>query len=306
MVTDEELAELIERAAADVHPVVDVLINKAAQQGRRRRRRRLAWIAGTNAVAVVAIASMAAALAARQPGSGAATGLRGTSASSSQPTGSQPTGSQPVGGNTASATPSASASTVPPPAKPMTRAEMLAVLRSLLPPGSQFSDVHTDTSPGALEVNYNDGQGQVDIMLDITPFDEVLTQQRLHPTVGTSGSSAPGIYKSQVPKVPWVLALSCPHPLWTDEGTRPVGALPISCAVRRLPNGGIERDAVMYADEFGFYGYDIYLQRPDHTEVFIQVANGYFDPYLPHVDRATPPGSMALWESVVQSPALHA
>ncbi len=56
----------------------------------------------------------------------------------------------------------------------------------------------------------------------------------------------------------------------------------------------------------GFYGYDIYDQRPDNVEVFIQVGNGYFDPYLPHVDRATPPGSMSLWESVVESPAWRA
>jgi hypothetical protein len=62
----------------------------------------------------------------------------------------------------------------------------------------------------------------------------------------------------------------------------------------------------MYADGYGFYGYNIYDQRPDHLEVFIQVGNGYFDPYLPHVDRATPPGSMALWEHVVESPLWHA
>ena len=101
------------------------------------------------------------------------------------------------------------------------------------------------------------------------------------------------------------MALSCPHPLWTDEGQRPAGALPISCVIRTPPGGGIERDAVMYADEFGFYGYNIYDQRPDGIEVFIQVGNGYFDPYLPHADRATPPGSMSLWESVVDSPAWH-
>jgi hypothetical protein len=99
--------------------------------------------------------------------------------------------------------------------------------------------------------------------------------------------------------------LSCPHPLWTDEGTRPAGALPISCAIRTPPGGGTERDAVMYADGYGFYGYNIYDQRPNGIEVFIQVGNGYFDPYLPHVDRPTPPGSMTLWEAVVDSPAWH-
>jgi hypothetical protein len=75
--------------------------------------------------------------------------------------------------------------------------------------------------------------------------------------------------------------------------------------VRTPPGGGIERDAVMYADSYGFYGYDIYDQRPDNVVVFIQVGNGYFDPYLPHVDRPVPPGSMSLWESVAESPAWH-
>jgi hypothetical protein len=193
----------------------------------------------------------------------------------------------------------------------------------LLPAGAVLTkDPTASNGPGSLEVNYNDGHGKVDIMIDITPFDKVVTERqlwrsgaplgRVKPSAG-AGQTAPPAQPSHAPggsaagsgQLQSVLALSCPHPLWTDEGTRPAGALPTSCVVRTPPGGGTERDAVMYADGYGFYGYGIYDQRPDHVQVFIQVGNGYFDPYLPHVDRATPPGSMSLWESVVESPAWH-
>jgi hypothetical protein len=125
-----------------------------------------------------------------------------------------------------------------------------------------------------LEVDYNDGQGAVDLIVDVQP---------------TAMFAQP---------------LACPKPLWTDEGQRPAGALPISCAMRTLPDGSIERDAVMYADAYGFYGYGIYDQRPDGVTVFIQVANG-INHTLPQVDRAQPPGSMAKWEAVAENPAWH-
>jgi hypothetical protein len=205
----------------------------------------------------------------------------------------------------------------------MTSRQMLRVLRSMLPAGAVLTNDPTATNgPGSLEVNYNDGHGMVDIMIDITPFDKVVTEHQLwtsgaplgraKPSAG-AGQTAPPAQPSHAPggsaagssQLRSVLALSCPHPLWTDEGTRPAGALPISCLVRTPPGGGTERDAVMYSDGYGFYGYNIYDQRPNGIEVFIQVGNGYFDPYLPHVDRAVPPGSMSLWESVVESPAWH-
>jgi hypothetical protein len=171
--------------------------------------------------------------------------------------------------------PSQSPATTPPPAsRPMTPRQMQRTLRSLLPAGAVLTaDPTAANRPGWLEVNYNDGQGKVDVLISIGPFDQT--------------------------------ALTCPDPLWTDEGSRPAGALPISCLMRTPPGGGVERDAVMYADGYGFYGYDIYDQRPDGVEVFIQVGNGYFDPYLPHVDRATPPGSMSQWASLIESPAWH-
>ena len=150
---------------------------------------------------------------------------------------------------------------------------MLNTLRSLLPAGAQLSHVSTDTGPGSLEVDYDDGHGAVDVIVTVTP---------------TSATK---------------MALTCPHPLWSgDEGTRPAGALPISCTMRTPPGGGVERDAVMYADSFGFYGYDIYNQRSDGITVFIQVANG-INHTLPQTDRAAPPGSMQIWTTLVENPA---
>jgi hypothetical protein len=157
----------------------------------------------------------------------------------------------------------------------MTPHQMLVTLRRLLPAGSVLSHVNPySTDRGDLEVDYNDGQGAVDLMISVFP---------------------PGT----------ISQATCPNPLWTDEGPRPPGALPISCAMRTLPGGSVERDAVMYADAYSFYGYDIYDLRPDGVTVFIQVANG-INHTLPQVDRARPPGSMAQWEAVAESPAWHA
>lgn len=172
------------------------------------------------------------------------------------------------------APPKSSAPASPAAAAGMSREQILDTLRSLLPAGSQLSHVNTYTQAGSLEVDYNDGRGAVDLILTIAP-------------------------SSTMPD-----ALNCPSPLWKDEGTRPAGALPISCAMRTPPGGGLERDAVMYADSFGFYGFDIYDQRPDGVTVFIQVADG-INHTLPQVDRATPPGTMQQWEAVVESPGWH-
>lgn len=106
--------------------------------------------------------------------------------------------------------------------------------------------------------------------------------------------------------------LACPNPPWTDEGKRPAGALPISCVLRTLVGGSVERDAVTYADAAGFYAYLIHEQRPDGITVEIQVGNGTLGgtPHLanvgwPYVDRDRPPGSMTLWTSIVESPKWH-
>jgi hypothetical protein len=283
MHTEDDLAELFERAVADLTPNVGFIVQQAEQLGRRRRHRtRLCQAAGsTLALALMAGAGYGAWAVSQIDGSrfhaqtagaagSAATGRHAQDAPAGKPKHKpaaprhkQQPATQP------------SATQAPATSKPMTQRAMLRIFRSMLPAGAVLTSVPSAPhEPGSLEVNYNDGYGKVDVMLSIGPFDQT--------------------------------ALTCPNPLWTDEGARPAGALPISCLMRTPAGGGVERDAVMYADSYGFYGYGIYYQRPDGVEVFMQVANGYFDPYLPHVDRATPPGSMSLWESVVESPAWHA
>jgi hypothetical protein len=298
MNTDEDLAELFDRAVADLTPNVNAMVREAERLGRRLRRRIRLWRVAGSGLTVIAVAGAGIGAWLAHP-----LGALGGHANVSLGSGGQ----APVSSHSVSAAagyhrvkadaPAGQEQSVAAHAalKPMPPRQMLRLLRSMLPAGAVLTTDPTATNgPGSLEVNYNDGHGKVDIMLDITPFDRVLTNQQLRTQLGTNTK-----------RLPWVLALSCPNPLWTDEGQRPNGALPISCSLRTPQGGGIERDAVMYADSYGFYGYDIYDQRPDGVEVFIQVGNGYFDPYLPHVDRATPPGSMSLWESVVDSPAWH-
>jgi hypothetical protein len=281
-VTDEQIVELFDKVVRDINPQVDGIIRRAELLGRRRRVRRRAAIAAGNAAAIAVVAGVSlvvgthhASLGPVRPVAGAATGHR-----SARPTpwaGRAPSPSPSLSGS-----PSGSAVPTPSPATPspgaltgrgMTPTQMLATLRGLLPAGSVLSDVFPDTGRGDLEVDYNDGKGAVDLTMDVFP---------------------PGT----------ISQATCPDPLWTNEGPRPAGALPVSCAMRTLPGGGVERDAVMYNDSYGFYGYDIYDTRPDGVTVFIQVGNGTLHG-LPNVDRATPPGSMAQWEAVVESPAWH-
>jgi|HubBroStandDraft_2_1064218.scaffolds.fasta_scaffold65236_2 hypothetical protein len=283
MQTEDDLAELFERAVADLTPNVGFIVQRAEQLGRRRRHRtRLCRAAGsTLALALMAGAGYGAWAVSQIDGSrwhGQATGAAGSATTgrhAQSATAGNPKHKPASPRHKKQPATQGWAKQPPAPSKPMKEREMLRIFRSMLPAGAVLSSVPSAAhEPGSLEVNYNDGQGMVDVMLSIGTFDQT--------------------------------ALTCPNPLWTDEGTRPAGALPISCLVRTPPGGGVERAAVMYADSYGFYGYNIYDRRPDGVEVFIQVANGYFDPYLPHVDRATPPGSMSLWESVVESPAWHA
>jgi hypothetical protein len=319
MQTDDDLTALFDHAVADLAPDVSAMVRRAEQLGRRLRRRSRICRAGGTALAIAAVAGMGATTWFTHPFSGLgryadAAGSSATGGPASHLNGKP--GPHATGQHPAARKQAAS--------KPMTPRQMLRTLRSMLPAGAVLTkDPTASNGPGSLEVNYNDGRGMVDIMIDITPFDKVVTERqlwrsgaplgRVKPSAG-AGQTAPPAQPSHAPggsaagsggQLQSVLALSCPHPLWTDEGTRPAGALPISCVVRTPPGGGIERDAVMYSDAYGFYGYNIYDQRPDGIEVFIQVGNGYFDPYLPHADRATPPGSMSLWESVVESPAWH-
>jgi len=291
MPVEKDMADIFERAVRDLDPVVHAIVGRAEQGGRRLRARRRAWMAlGSGlAIAVLAATTLAAGLPLAHPrgARAAAGGLRsqasikqaGTSHASPKPSG-RSSHARPSGRGSPARPPKRSpargfSKLALTPGYEMTTGQMLRVLHSLLPAGSTLSNVnpYSSTGDGNLEVDYNDGQGAVDLIIDVQP----------------TAMFAP---------------LSCPKPLWTDEGQRPAGALPISCAMRTLPDGSIERDAVMYADSFGFYGYNIYDQRPDGTTVMIQVANG-INHTLPQVDRARPPGSMAEWEAVVENPRWH-
>jgi hypothetical protein len=285
METDDGLADLFKHVAGNLDPQVNVMVDRGERLGRRLRARRRVGIAAgsTVAAAVAGVGLVAGAHHARPALASALAGAddqhRGASGSAGQHRGAIGS-ARPGTGRTASASPQAPKSpkaTPAPGAKTdgeMTPHQMLVTLRRMLPDGSVLSHVNPYSSDrGDLEVDYNDGQGAVDLMISVFP---------------------PGT----------ISEATCPNPLWTDEGTRPPGALPISCAMRTLPDGSVERDAVMYADSYGFYGYDIYDLRPDGVTVFIQVANG-INHTLPQVDRARPPGSMAEWEAVVESPAWH-
>jgi hypothetical protein len=275
MQTDDEMAGLFQHVTGDLHPPVDVMVRRGERLGRRlRARRRVGVAAGSTVAAAVAGAGLVAGMHHARPvlapalagaddqhagadgGASPGTG-RGTSPSPQAP---KPRRATPRTGAHGSAG--------------MTPHQMLVTLRRLLPAGSVLSHVNPYFSTrGSLEVDYNDGQGAVDLIVSVFP---------------------PGT----------ISQATCPNPPWTDEGPRPPGALPISCAMRTLPGGSVERDMVTYADVRSFYGYNVYDLRPDGVTVFIQVGNG-INHTLPQVDRARPPGSMAEWEAVVESPAWH-
>jgi len=275
MMTDDGLAELFERATADLDPGVPAIVGRAERLGRRMRTRLRMWMAVGSCLALAALGAAglgAAAMLAHPQGARMAGGVAGDQA------GRKPSerGGQASPVASASPTPSASAgsSGMLAPGYQMPIGQMLRVLRKLLPAGSTVSNLNPySAQDGMLQVDYNDGQGAVDLIVSVDP----------------TAQYAP---------------LNCPTPLWPNEGPRPSGALPISCAMRTLPDGSIERDAVENADAYGFYGYSIYDQRPDGITVFIQVANGT-NHFTPQVDRARPPGSMAEWEALAENPAWH-
>jgi hypothetical protein len=275
MVTDDEIADLFERTAQDLDPAVGMIVAKAERMGRRLRFRRRFRIAVGSSIAVAAVAGaglagMSLASSSLVPGMTRPAGSHATAGLGGRPADGGRLSPSPAGGRKPAHQPTAAPGESS--GEGMTQQQMLATLRRLLPSGGTLSDVRTSTARGSLEVDYNDGQGAVDLMISVNPT--TLDQQ----------------------------ALRCPHPLWTDEGRRPAGALPLSCTMRTLPDGSIERDAVMYADSAGFYGYDIYNQRPDGTTVFIQVGNGIIHT-VPQVDRPRPPGSMAQWRAIAENPA---
>jgi hypothetical protein len=279
MVTDDEIAALFATVVRDLDPPVGAMVRRAELIGRRRRARRRARIAAGSTLAISAVVGAGllvgthhAPLAPARSLAGAATGHR---SASPRPRASHPASPSPSPSAPVTPTPTPTTPSPGQPARPgMTPEQMLVTLRGLLPAGSELSNVNQLTSGhGNLEVDYNDGRGAVDFTVGVFP---------------------PGTIQQP----------TCPDPLWANEGPRPAGALPISCVTRTPPGGGVERDAVMYADSLGFYGYDIYDERPDGVTVFVQVGNGIVHT-LPQVDRARPPGSMAEWEAVAENPAWH-
>jgi hypothetical protein len=279
MFTEDDLSELFDRAVRDLDPAVHPIVAEAERRGRRlRTQRRAGQALGGGFVAVLTATAVLAGMSLIHPGSAlVAAGSRGhhsgkntgASRASESPSPTISPEVSPAPG--IHVTPSISTPGKSAPGDLMPAAQMLATLKNLLPAGSTLGYVNPyATESGNVEVDYNDGNGAVDLQLSVEP----------------SSMFSP---------------LSCPTPLWTDEGTRPAGALPISCAMRTLPDGSIERDAVYYADAYGFYGYSVYDQRPNGITVDLEVGNGILHG-LPQVDRAQPPGSMAQWEALAENP----
>jgi hypothetical protein len=276
MLTDAEIADLFDRAAADLEPAIGAIIGRAERQGRRMRTRRRTYLAAGNVLAVGAIAVASAVIGtAGGPATGpASAGAAGISASA----GAGPHAPRSPGIHHrlrhGLRHPKAIRSGVAV-RGPMTRRQIIAMLRTMLPASSTISHVQRGIVGESVEFDYNDGKGAVDFILAIQPA----SMSKAH--------------------------LACPRPPWNgDEGPRPAGALPISCVMRTLADGSTERDWVTGADVKSFYGYNIWLIRRDGVAVFLQVGNG-INHILPQVDRAVPPGSMAEWIKLVESPAWH-
>ena len=275
MINEDALSDLFERAVQDLDPAVQAIVAGAERRGRQLRTRHRVWQAlGGGFVAALAATALLA-------GMSLAHARGGSLVAAGQPSHHPNTSYAGAGQVSATSSPSSSPTVTSTagvgilptlaPRYEMPVARMLDALRRLLPAGSTLGYVNPySTQPGTVEVDYNDGQGAVDFQISVAPTATFDT-------------------------------LNCPTPLWYNEGPRPAGALPISCAMRTLPDGSIERDAVYYADAYGFYAYSVYINRPDGITVDVQVGNGIIHT-LPQVDRARPPGSMAEWEAVAENP----
>jgi hypothetical protein len=274
--TEEEIADVFDRVAQDLDfPRIEAVVSGAERRGRRLRhqhRVRLAVCSMLTAAAVIAAVAT----------TGIVPRLSGALNSNSPATGASPT---PVQTGTAIPSPTAAAPTPSPTSTGsptptgngagMTTTQIMDDLKAMLPAGSTVSDIRS-LGAGNVDFDYNDGHGAVDFLFSIEPLSFYQT-----PVISCAKSPATG-----------------------DEGQRPAGALPMSCAIHTLPDGSMEVDWVEYADSFGFYGYSVAEQRPDGTVVSVQVGNGIIHT-LPQVTRAVPPGSFAEWNALVQSPVWH-
>lgn len=273
MVTDN-LTTMISDVAQQLEPDLTAMIDEAIRRGRRikaRRRIAIAVSAGATVLAIV-VASFGARLA-------------GLSVLGPQPAthhGHRPAKFKPEPKPKPHHPPTVAQ--VPQEHGPgMTETAMLALLRTLLPPG-EITYVDPTQTRGNLEINFDDGKGAVDIQVGVTP-------------TTPSGIHAP---------------TDCPTVPLKDEARRPAGALPISCRTITLANGDIIRRGVTVDDFAGYYDIQLYMTRPDGVDVSIAVANGTLEgtPHegkqgWPWVDRAVPPGSADFWQRVILSPKWH-
>ena len=150
------------------------------------------------------------------------------------------------------------------------------LLRSLLPNGSDLQPMPYDwggTVPGAADAVYNDGHGAAQLSV--------------------STSSRP----SGVTCANWLGGV--------DEGTRPAGATPVSCAEVTLPDGDHRLTVVTGVDGSGFYDYEVTLTRTDGTIVIAVVGNGVPEGATVDVTRAVPPLTLAQLQAIAADPAWH-
>ena len=297
---DDDIAAILATVAQDIEPDLAAVIGEATRQGRRRRARRRLAIACTAASSVVAVA-VAATVAAHL--------------ASARVHGSPPAGPgghrhlhalKPKALHTRPAVPQAHGPGMEP-------VQMLAVLRTLLPKGD-VTYVAPYYMRGWLELNFNDAdaKGAVDMIVAVSgpeTMQQLKAKMRYLPKRMRPSASQLRHDLKQANKRD---ELYCPSPPLKDEGKRPVGAPPISCTRSVLPNGDIVMEEVTDADVAGYYDFAVYISRPDGVTVSVDVGNGTLEgrPHLarqgwPWVDRAVPPGSLALWETVVTSPKWH-
>lgn len=166
------------------------------------------------------------------------------------------------------------------PRKTMKPESIETVLKGLIPQGNRLS-MDPETPPQLQNndltvLRDDDGHGSVQVTVSVTPAAE------WH---GSDDCSA-GI---------------------ANEGKRPPGALPTSCANTTLADGDRLMSAVTGVDEAGFYDAQVRDTRTDWLMVDISFANGYTGMNPPvTVTRAVPPLSLAQITAIVTSPAWEA
>jgi hypothetical protein len=295
---EDELTGLFDSATAALRPPIEEIAQQSVAQGRRLHRRRrntrvalsacgITVIVCGTAFGVAQTASPAGRSAAVASGTDTKAPVNQTNPSAvvvAPPL----TGSPVPGSASSSASPSTSASpshsvtpsNAPPGQDATSKAPSMStstsgaahgtdfdLLKSLMPAGADLQPLPYKwggTVPGAADALYDDGHGL-----------SVLSISRSNNPQGS---------------VPYFDCLN-----WaggTDEGTRPAGATPISCADVSLPNGDTQISLVTGVDEHGFYDYEVLLYSTDGTVVTAVSTNGVPEGANVVVTRAVPPVSM--------------